>query len=390
LKEYFMSFHAWYAVHKWTSLVCMLFLLMLCVTGAPLIFSHEINHALGSSVDAPALAREDAGRRADIDAIVADAQRRRPRDVPQFLVGDADEPDLIYVRMAEKVDADDLTAFYTYDARTGAWLSAYPLGNNFMNVMLRLHTDMYSGLPGTLLLGFMGLLLAASIVSGVVIYGPYMRKLAFGTVRRQRTRRLKWLDQHNLLGMATLVWLLVVGLTGTINALNRPIFSQWQATELAALGAPYRHLPPAAGPVSADAAVSAARLALPDMSLSFMAYPGNGFSTPRHFMAFMQGNTPLTSKMLEIVMIDAETAEVVTTGKMPWYVSGLMLSQPLHFGDYGGMGLKLLWLLLDLLSILVLWSGLVLWWKRRKVAAPQSAALESRFEKDQAVQPRPS
>jgi uncharacterized iron-regulated membrane protein len=94
--------------------------------------------------------------------------------------------------------------------------------------------------------------------------------------------------------------------------------------------------------------------------------------------------------MLEIVMIDAETAEVVTTGKMPWYVSGLMLSQPLHFGDYGGMGFKLLWLLLDLLSILVLWSGLVLWWKRRKVAAPQSAALESRFEKDQAVQPRPS
>ena len=45
-----MSFRAWYAVHKWTSLVSTLFLLMLCVTGLPLIFSHEINHALGNSV----------------------------------------------------------------------------------------------------------------------------------------------------------------------------------------------------------------------------------------------------------------------------------------------------------------------------------------------------
>jgi uncharacterized iron-regulated membrane protein len=45
--------------------------------------------------------------------------------------------------------------------------------------------------------------------------------------------------------------------------------------------------------------------------------------------------------------------------------SALMLSQPLYFGGYGGLGLKLVWLLLDLFTILVLVTGLVLWWKRR-------------------------
>ncbi len=368
-----MSFRAWYAVHKWTSLVSTLFLLMLCVTGLPLIFSHEINHALGNSVDAPRLSPGHEAR-ADVDAIVADAQRRRPQDVPQFLVAEADEPELLYVRMADRVDSPGLTAFYTYDARTGRFLSEYPLGKGFMDVMLRLHTDMYADLPGTLFLGFMGLLLAASIVSGIYVYGPYMKKLPFGTVRRERAARLKWLDTHNLLGIVTLVWLLVVGVTGTINALNRPIFGQWQATELQALAAPYRHLPPVTGAVSAEAALAAARAAQPDMSLSFMAYPGNDFATPRHFMAFMQGNTDVTSKLLEIVMVDAATAEVVATGDMPWYVSTLMLSQPLHFGDYGGLALKLLWTALDLLSIWVLWSGLVLWWKRRHVTAEQKLA----------------
>jgi len=375
-----MNFRAWYAVHKWTSLVSTLFLLLLCVTGLPLIFSHEINHALGHSVEAPALTPGLNGR-ADVDAIVADASARRPADVPQFLVAEADEPDLLYVRLAERVDSPGLTAFYTYDARTGHFLSEYPLGQGFMDLMLRLHTDLYLDLPGTLFLGFMGLLLAASIVSGIAVYGPYMKKLAFGTVRRQRVSRLKWLDQHNLLGMVTLVWLLVVGVTGTINALNRPIFGQWQATELMALAAPYRHLPPVTGVVSAGAALAAAKRAQPDMSLSFMAFPGNDFSTPQHFMAFMQGDTDVTSKLLKIVMIDARTGAVAATGEMPWYVSGLMLSQPLHFGDYGGLALKLLWTGLDLLSIWVLWSGLVLWWKRRHVSAEQKlAALQARHE----------
>lgn len=372
-----MSFRAWYTVHKWTSLICTAFLLMLCVTGLPLIFSHEISHLMGTSAEPPVLAPSDTGR-ASIDDIVADAQARRPKDVPQFLVAEADEPELVYVRMADKISSPGLTAFYTYDTRTGDFLAEYPLGKGFMDVMLRLHVDMYAGLYGTLFLGFMGLLLAASIVSGIYVYGPYMKKLRFGSIRRDRATRLKWLDQHNLLGMVTLVWLLVVGVTGTINALNQPIFAAWQASELAALAEPFRKQPPVTGRLSIDAAVRAAEQAAPGKSLSFMAFPGNDFATPQHFVAFMQGNTPLTSKLLSIVMIDARTSEVVTTGEMPWYVSTLMLSQPLHFGDYGGMGLKILWTLLDLLSIWVLWSGLVLWWKRRKVTAEQKLeALEA-------------
>lgn len=373
-----MNFRAWYEVHKWTSLICTIFMLMLCITGLPLIFSHEIDHWLGNSVEPPALADNNA--RADIDAIVADAQRRRPQDVLQFLVGEPDEPELLYVRMAEKITSPDLTAFYTYDTRTGEFLSEYPLNQGFMNLMLRLHVDMFAGLPGTLFLGFMGLLLVVSLVSGAVVYGPYMKKLKFGTVRRDRVRRLKWLDQHNLLGIVTLVWFFVVGLTGVINALNMPIFAQWQATELAELAKPFKDQAPIQGPISTAGAVKAAQEAQPDMRLSFMAYPGNDFSTPHHFMAFMQGTSPISSRLLTIVMIDARTSEVVTTREMPWYVSALMLSQPLHFGDYGGMGLKIIWLLLDLLTIVVLVTGLILWWKRRALTVEQRIRLMSEPE----------
>mgnify|MGYP003784370703 CR=1 FL=1 len=36
----------WSWVHKWSSLTCTVFLLMLCITGLPLVFHHEINGLL--------------------------------------------------------------------------------------------------------------------------------------------------------------------------------------------------------------------------------------------------------------------------------------------------------------------------------------------------------
>jgi len=353
----------WYEIHKWTSLICTLFLLMLCLTGLPLIFFHEIDHALGRSVEAPPL--PDANQRTEVDSIVAAAAARQPGDAVQFLLGDPEEPELWFVRLGETVDAAEASAFYTYDARTGEYLGAYPLNEGFMNIMLRLHVDLFAGLPGTLFLGFMGLLLVASLVSGTVLYGPFMRKLQFGTVRKNKSSRLKWLDLHNLIGIVTLVWFLVVGVTGVINTLSIPIFGHWQSTQLAEMTAPYRGKPPVMETASIDKVLAAAQSAEPDKTLSFMAFPGNGFASPHHFVAFMQGTAAWTSTLLKPVLIDAETAMVTDSRNLPWYVTALLVSQPLHFGDYGGLPLKILWAVLTILTIIVLGSGLYLWIKRR-------------------------
>ncbi|MBN0408886.1 PepSY domain-containing protein, partial [Pseudomonas aeruginosa] len=88
-----------------------------------------------------------------------------------------------------------------FDARTGEFFDALPPPGGFMYLMLKLHTDLFLGLPVYLFLGLMGLLLVASLVSGVVVYTPFMRKLDFATVRAERSRRLKWLDLHNRLGI---------------------------------------------------------------------------------------------------------------------------------------------------------------------------------------------
>lgn len=357
-------FKTWVAWHKWSSLVCTLFMLLLCVTGLPLIFAHEIDHLMGYSVDPPETVAAPA-QAPGVESIVAAANARRPDDAVQFLVADPEEPNIWFVRLGARADGP-ISAFYTYDARTGEFVSEYPLNQGFMNVMYRLHVDLFAGLPGTLFLGLMGLLLVVSLVSGAVVYAPYMRKLKFGTVRKHRRPRIKWLDIHNLIGIVTLAWLLVVGATGVINTLAIPIFGQWQNTELAAMLAEYQDKAPLNARIPVDQALAAVRAAEPNMDLSFLAYPGNEFAGQHHYAAFMQGDTPFTSKLLKPVLVDASTGAVTASKPLPWSVSALLLSQPLHFGDYGGLPLKILWAVLDLLAIAVLITGLYLWWKKRK------------------------
>lgn len=362
------TFKTWYLIHKWTSLICTVFLLLLCLTGLPLIFSHEIGHWLGDRVEPPEMPgfASSGTPWANLDHMVEVAKARWPGEFVRFVSQPRDMPDAWNVSMGLTPDAIESSANLTFDARTGELLLDRTSGQGVMHVIDKLHVDLFAGLPGTLFLGFMGLLFVASIVSGVVVYAPYMRKLPFGTVRRERGRRLKWLDLHNLLGIVTVAWVLVVGVTGVINTLARPAFSYWQSTELAAMTAPWRGKPVPTTFASLDRAVQTARTAEPTMKPAFVAFPGTPRAGNHHYVVFMRGDTPLTLRLIKPVLIDAQSGEFTDKRDMPWYVTALRVSQPLHFGDYGGLPLQIVWAVLDLITIVVLGSGVYLWFARRK------------------------
>ena len=172
------ALRGWGWVHKWSSLICTLFILLLCLTGLPLIFSHEIDHLTGAEIEAPPM---PAGTpHIALDRVAAEAVKAYPGLVPLYFFAEEDLPDLWYVKLDTRVDTDESESrLILSDARTGAVVDVPAFDEGFMSVMYRLHVDLYAGLPGKLFLGFMGLLLVVAIVSGVVLYAPFMRKLDF-------------------------------------------------------------------------------------------------------------------------------------------------------------------------------------------------------------------
>lgn len=366
------TIRAWYLVHKWTSLVCTLFMLLLCLTGLPLIFHEEIEHALGTI---PIPAEMPAGTSpAPVDRIVAAAEAARPGEKAQYISWDEHEPDLAFASLQVPGAPPDEFSVAIADARTAEIIGTPDINSGFMYVMLTLHVDLFAGLPGKLFLGLMGLLLVAAIVSGVVLYAPFMRRLDFGTVRRARGPRVKWLDLHNLLGIVTVAWALAVGGTGVINTWADLVIQFWRYDQLQEMTAPYAGKPAPERYGSVDAALATARAAVPGMTPAFVAFPGSLLSSKHHYMVAMRGATPLTARLIKPVLVDAVTAELTETRDMPWYVTTLLVSQPLHFGDYGGLPLKIIWALLDLATIVVLGSGLYLWLGRKRGSVEERLA----------------
>jgi uncharacterized iron-regulated membrane protein len=196
-----------------------------------------------------------------------------------------------------------------------------PQQQGLMYVIREAHVELFTGLPGTLFIGAMGCLFILSIVSGIV------------------------------------------------NTLALPLLSYWQRTALAEMTMAWRDKPAPASYGSLQQAIAVAKAAAPGMDVSFVGFPGSRFATPHHYMVFMRGDTVLTSRLLKPVMIDAETDLLVAARSLPWYLTLLLISQPLHFGDYGGLPLKLLWAGLDLIAIVVLSSGIYLWFRRRSALA---------------------
>ena len=364
----------WSWAHKWSSLVCAAFMLLLCLTGLPLIFHDEIGELTGAVAKPPPL---PAGKpHLGLDRVLEIARARHPDRVVQFASQDEEHADAWYVTMTPTPAPTADFVQVAVDARTGAVLPQPPINEGFMHVMEKLHVDLFAGLPGKLFLGAMGLLLLAAIVSGVVLYAPFMRKLDFGTVRRDRSPRIRWLDLHNLVGIATLAWALVVGFTGVLNTCAELLTAYWQHDEVSVLLAQYRGEPlvPVAERGSMQRSLEAAMARVPGRKVAFIAFPGTDFSSPHHHTFYLRGSEPLTARLLDVVMVDARTAQVTAAPHLPWYLNALLLSQPLHFGDYGGLPMKILWALLDIATIVVLGSGLYLWLRRR---APQALTAEA-------------
>src|SRR5690606_30093839 len=174
------SARRWFLWHKWTSLICTLFLLLLCITGSPLIFYHEIDHWLEGETQLPPLTMEAS--RPSLDSLHHKPNMLYSDKTVRYIFWDEEEsPDQVIFDVAPAMEAPpDSSTYLAMDARTGELIDFPDPREGLMYFILELHTDMFAGPFGMLFLGLMGILFIIALVSGVMLYGPIMKKFDFG------------------------------------------------------------------------------------------------------------------------------------------------------------------------------------------------------------------
>ena len=169
------TLRVWSWLHKWSSLVSTVFLLVLCLTGLPLIFHHQIGAWLGTEVVSPTL-RADAPR-ITLDRVMAVAGATFPAKVGMYVSQEPDDDTVWFVTMGDTPSSSTDLKQVAVDARTGAALAEPRLDAGVMAVIHTIHVELFAGEYGKLFLGLMGLLMLVAIVSGVVLYAPFRPKL---------------------------------------------------------------------------------------------------------------------------------------------------------------------------------------------------------------------
>lgn len=346
-------------LHSLFGLKLSLFTGFICLTGTIATVSHEIEWLLMPQVRATQVeGQEDWGRMwgavraAYPDAWIESLSSYDRNDEP-YLVRTAS----VRLPSGERIDVhvDPGTAQVTGEAR----------GTSFHSFMRALHYYLFA--PGAIpfyAVASMGVVLLVSLVTGLLTYKKFWR----GFFRMPRWRRglRTWMgDLHRLVGLWSLWFVAVIGLTCVWYIAER-----WVELESAVPEAPaplaYQPLPDGA---AVDRWTQAARAHMPGLKITGVSLP---YSPGDPVTVQGQWRAWLVRERTNAVFIDPATGAVLGTRvghEMGVGERIVHTADPLHFGNFGGLATKLIWVLFGLLLTGMAASGAIIFARRTGDAA---------------------
>ena len=251
---------------------------------------------------------------------------------------------------------------------------------------------MTAGIPGSLtlsmgLMAAVGVLYGLALVSGLIVVLPTLVKDLLA-LRLGRNLKRMWLDAHNVAGIVSLPFHLVIAWSAVVLGFHDPIYAVQDKlvynSQLAS------HMD-AGNFFAARAPVGSAKLPLlsPAQLLRQIAQRAPGFETEALVyrergepgaVVIAQGSDPRYLAVgLGAVVLDPATGQFINTTYLPghanpWeaFVNSLFA---LHFGSYGGEPIRWTYFFLGLAGAFLFYSGNLLWLESRRKA--QRAAAQS-------------
>lgn len=237
---------------------------------------------------------------------------------------------------------------------------------------------------GIHIMGIVSALYALALVSGVIVLLPTLVQDLLA-LRIGRNRKRMWLDAHNLLGVASLPFHLIMVLSAVVFAFHHEVYDLQDATihrdspVAEAAYAPLQPQPVRAGALLAPSAIVERMHALsPEFTVTSIDYRGDkpGADGTRAVTATVQGYAPnrfLRGGNFGVAFLDAGNGEVIGDGFLPGHQRGwshaVAAFFALHFGNFGGPGIQWAYFLLGLIGAAVFYTGNLLWVEsRRKIA----------------------
>jgi uncharacterized iron-regulated membrane protein len=355
-----------FSVHRWTGLLTGVVVLFLSLTGTGLVFITEIDTALNRDI----LTSRNTGPIIPPERAIAAVKAVFPKSNVGSLILPRDEGG-VYVATTNKlkVNGQEFNEV-SVDPHTGIVLGQRDRSKSFAFILRQMHLRFfYFGWKGRVVIGVFGLVLLFSTISGLLIYSRFIRALpSWYSIRRARGFQISTSDWHKLIGITALAFNIVISFTGMILGLenlarySRRVSQAMHPTpEKGSVPKP----PGTAQLISVSDALAAARAAIP----GFEPTQINLANKKRHYMVLGNLRGKIAMEGASEVGIDAVSggAYFVSSARTaPRVTRAYYWMDPLHFGYWGGVFSRILYVFFGLTTGFLSVSGFIVWYMKTR------------------------
>ncbi|WP_143307744.1 PepSY-associated TM helix domain-containing protein [Chitinophaga vietnamensis] len=339
-------------IHRITGLVAGIMLLLASCSGSLLVFNEEIDQALNAHLHQ---VRPGAIRK-PIQEQLSSARRALRGGHPYLLVTKLPEA---------PTETTVIRAEYSVENKVYLFVNPYTAeviaqrGNKdyFMGWLLYFHFSLLAGKTGAQVMLVTGILLFLSLLTGTWIYRKSFRKvLTFKAPLEWHKRKRRWRNLHRIIGVWAVLFNLLIAFTGVlmeckiIDARKNPaaIF-----TEV---------------PVNADydRLMIKAESQIPGLTVMGIRPPKKA-GDPVRFLGHAR-ESAIWGEYPSAVSFDPASGAIVKTIDFSKATFGDKFNaciSPLHFGNYGGILVKILYSLFALTPGILSVSGFLIWYRRK-------------------------
>ncbi|TNE60929.1 MAG: peptidase [Alphaproteobacteria bacterium] len=350
----------WWIVHQWAGLKLSLFLSFILLTGTLATLSHEIDWLIDPGLRAyPESTRADGapsaswGQLMDAAKAAAPGARIERLSAPysgwfaaEAIVLDTNGERFRIYMNPETAQVQD----------TASWFNAQRL---FRELHRHLMLPTRIGIP---IVAFLSIPMLASFITAFVVYKKWWRGFfrlpKWRPGRRGEGRRFTG-DLHRFAGLWCLWFVGLIGITGLWYLI------EWGGGNARPAPRPKAAIA-AANPDGAalDTLVATAQAAYPNLRITSVYFPPK---KPGGVVVMGQADAWLVRERANSVWLDADTGAVMQVFRGEDHTVHQRISEaadPLHFGQWAGFGVRLIWFLFGLVLTGLAVSGVVIYWLR--------------------------
>ncbi|MDN3668087.1 PepSY-associated TM helix domain-containing protein [Echinicola jeungdonensis] len=261
---------------------------------------------------------------------------------------------------------------------TGEILGERNYFKTFSYFLRNLHVRFYEAEFGRQIVGLAGIALLISTITGFLIYGKFMKRQSFGEVRKKKIRTLQ-ADLHKAIGISSLLFNLIIAITGAWLGLQpylMDIFQMERPNQFTRQEKVFSPKKDKNFPLDYEAVLRTTKSNFPQMIPWFIRPSTNGEGVVQ-----ILGDVPgqayeRRSNKLVLDKKNRNTLHHYRVNKQGFGDQLFYVQEALHFGDFGGIPVKLLYCILAIASGFLSLSGFIIYLERTKKARQKSGSID--------------